>query len=175
MRGKGKNNKVWTAEMILARCTAGPNGCIEWQGARSVSSKHLYYGIIHLHPRGHVRTHRLMWTLMRGPIPDGLWVLHRCDNPPCVNIDHLFLGTRQDNIADMVAKGRQPRNSAFIGPLVRRRHYRKISDETAVEILALKGSMRQVDIAAMFGISQTHVSAIHRGRCHRYVPRPLEK
>ena len=52
------------------------------------------------------RAHRAAWVDANGPISEGMCVLHRCDNPPCVNVDHLFLGTQADNIADMVAKGR---------------------------------------------------------------------
>jgi hypothetical protein len=53
-----------------------------------------------------------VWEETRGPIPDGLHVLHRCDIPACVNIDHLFLGTHSDNMQDIVAKGRHTSNRA---------------------------------------------------------------
>lgn len=54
----------------------------------------------------HVMAHRLMWEIHRGPIPKGLVVLHRCDTPPCVNLEHLTLGTQTENVRDMFAKGR---------------------------------------------------------------------
>lgn len=52
------------------------------------------------------RANRYVWTMTHGPIPEGMKVLHRCDNPPCINLDHLFLGTQADNMADKMAKGR---------------------------------------------------------------------
>lgn len=76
-------------------------GCIEWRGARSRCG----YGNRRFR-RATWLAHRVAWTEKYGDIPDGMQVLHRCDNPPCVNTDHLFLGTHQDNMRDRSQKGR---------------------------------------------------------------------
>lgn len=76
--------------------------CIEWAGRRNQDG----YGAAYAHGR-QWRAHRLTWTEQVGPIPDGLNVLHRCDNPPCVNIEHLYLGTQADNVRDMLARNRR--------------------------------------------------------------------
>lgn len=53
-----------------------------------------------------ILAHRLAWTEANGEIPEGMQVLHKCDNPPCINVDHLFLGTNADNMRDKAKKGR---------------------------------------------------------------------
>jgi len=80
---------------------AEPDRCWEWQSTRNDAG----YGVLSL-CSVYYRVHRIMWALEHGPIPQGLYVLHDCDNPPCVNPAHLFLGTKSDNSRDMVAKGR---------------------------------------------------------------------
>lgn len=77
--------------------------CREWQGARNEHG----YGYLRRAGRQWL-THRWVWTLMNGPIPDGMKILHRCDNPPCFRLDHLWMGTQADNVRDMIAKGRHP-------------------------------------------------------------------
>lgn len=75
--------------------------CIEWSGSRFASG----YGRFKSHGQT-IRAHRWAWEKFFGLIPAGLMVCHRCDNPPCINPLHLFLGTCKDNLADMSRKGR---------------------------------------------------------------------
>lgn len=76
-------------------------------GCWPINFKPIKFGYRRVKWRGvHILAHRLAWQLANGPIPDGMRVLHHCDNPACVRPDHLFLGTQLDNIADMKAKGR---------------------------------------------------------------------
>ena len=84
-----------------------PDECWEWMGARKDK---LPYGLIMRGPKGAglVYTHRVAYEVTYGPVPDGLLVLHKCDNPPCCNPRHLFLGTHQDNTLDAQTKGRRP-------------------------------------------------------------------
>lgn len=109
--------------------------------------------------------HRASWLIHRGPIPDGLHVMHGCDNPQCVNVDHLSLGTRSDNMQDMYAKGRYPiKRSA--------RKRAKLDQSKAFEIRWYDAiGTRHKDIAAMYGVTRPLVSAICRNEvwqqeCH---------
>ncbi len=93
-------NKLTLAEKIAAK-TQADGDCIVWIGHRCAKG----YGRIRL--KGKYRfAHRVVYEMHRGPIPDGLLVMHSCDNPPCVNIKHLSLGTQLDNVRDMQNKGR---------------------------------------------------------------------
>lgn len=80
-------------------------GCWEWRGGINPNGG---YGRFHFN-NGQAPAHRLSWQLIKGSIPQGLFVLHHCDNPPCVNPSHLYLGTLADNNRDTRLRKRQPK------------------------------------------------------------------
>ena len=91
-------------ERLLSRSMPVPFcGCWIWLGASKPPGD---YGFIKIN-KVQTYAHRASYEAFKGPIPDGLDVLHACDVPPCINPDHLFLGTQQDNMDDMIAKGRK--------------------------------------------------------------------
>lgn len=91
-----------TAEEFWAAVERG-DGC--WNWLRGVKQADRPYGVTYWNGRK-VKAHRLAWQFQHGSIPEGMHVLHRCDNPRCVRPDHLFLGTHLDNMRDMRSKGR---------------------------------------------------------------------
>ena len=130
--------------------------------------------------------HRISWELNRGPIPNGKHVLHRCDNPACVNPDHLFLGTQQDNNADRDQKGRtasgdengartKPWRNSFVrdrGSGLRGEQHPQaqltVSEVNEIRQKFKRGDNRK-DLAVEYGVSETHIYRIARQKCWRVV------
>lgn len=139
--------------------TLGP--CLSWTGATARG-----YGIVGWGGKT-LRANRVAYALSVGPIPDDEHVLHRCDNTLCVRSAHLFTGTAQANVDDMLAKGREPRGRRH-GVRVRAgsAHLYKVTSEQVEEIRAAyaRGGVTQAALASRFNLSQRYVSDIVTGR-----------
>lgn len=106
IRGKTPNEKLQYG--VNKEPGQGPHGeCWEWKFSKRGSGTRVGGGYGRFTIGATVYSaHRLTWELANGPIPEGLKVLHHCDNPPCCRLEHLFLGTDGDNVRDKFAKGR---------------------------------------------------------------------
>jgi hypothetical protein len=130
------------------------SGCHEWTGHIMPNG----YGQVSYKQKPHY-AHRVAWELANGPILDGLYVLHTCDNRKCVNPEHLFLGTFNDNMADMVSKQRQASGN--------RSGRRKLNSDQARAIRSEIGT--QVEIGKRYGVTASIVSMIRSGRIWRNI------
>lgn len=128
------------------------NGCWIWQGQIDA----LGYGKIYSRDKVPIRAHRVFWTIHRGAIPKGLSVLHKCDVRSCVNPDHLFLGTQQDNMDDMKAKGKWPGRKGIANGRA------WLSEDQVIEIFTLidEGRLFNYEIAELYGVAPTTISYI---------------
>src|SRR3954468_23689651 len=100
----GRFEKIPPEQRFYDRIKETDKGCWRWQRALDKDG----YGRSSLGGKS-VQAHRVSWVIHKGKIPEGFQVLHNCDNPPCVNPDHLFLGSGKDNMIDKVIKQRQTR------------------------------------------------------------------
>ena len=139
--------------------------CWIWTGRRDPCGYGRYHtGSEHL-------AHRLSWTWCRGLIPDKMYVLHRCDNPPCVNPEHLFIGTQSDNMIDGITKGR-----VRLPPQDGEQNHQAKLTAALVEKIRVRyaaGGVLQRQLAVEYGL--TSVSAILTGDEWPTAPGPLKK
>lgn len=125
------------------------NDCILWKGAIHSSGRYGWRG----YKGKSMFAHRAAWIEKNGPIPDGLYVCHKCDNGFCINPDHLFLGTQADNMRDCKEKGR-------IKTILTNKQVEEIKESTA--------SSNQ--LALVYPVSAGHIRLIKEGRrreCHQ--------
>lgn len=140
---------------FFAKIAADPSSdCILWTGARRPTG----YGVVSVAGKLRQATH-VSWFLKYGVWPSQQ-MLHRCDNPPCVNPEHLFEGTPADNVVDRDAKGR---HWVLCGEEA---SGAKLTDLEVSEIIALtETSMTGREIGALFGVTAAYVSMLRHGRC----------
>lgn len=141
--------RLWRKTSVL-----GEDDCWPWNGFRLPSG----HGQISRGRagQGHKGSHVVAWEAINGPVPEGLCVCHHCDNPPCCNPKHLFLGTNLDNIKDMIAKGRNPKGEALA---------KKLNNTSVLEIRARRAKGETcLSIAKDFNISRSMVGHIAQGR-----------
>lgn len=147
-----------TIERVLNKVSRIPfSGCWIFTGAINDFG----YGIVGTGKRGapNDRAHRIAYKHFVGEIPKGMFVCHSCDVPSCCNPDHLFLGTNQDNVNDMMKKGRNskpPRNLHVVGSV---HPGAKLNEEQVVEIRSkyLQGSTQQT-LANQYGVVRQTIS-----------------
>jgi hypothetical protein len=131
--------------------------CVEWTRRVSVNG----YGTLKYKQKQYM-AHRFMWEFKFGPIPDGKIICHKCDNRKCINPDHLFIGTTQDNVDDKMAKGR------FVPCPGERSGTSKL---TEAQIVAIRADTRpQYVIAKEYGVCRSNISVIKRGSSWGHIP-----
>lgn len=136
-------------QRLLDRSADAANGCRVWTGPRRAN----WYGRI-LKNGTETGAHRLSYEVHVGPIPRGLQVCHRCDNPPCINPAHLFLGDHTANARDMFEKGR--------GQTWGRRSMTRADAERALSLV--RSGVTQSAVAKKLGVGRTTIGAIVRGQ-----------
>ncbi len=138
--------------VLQQRSKKMPSGCIEWQGAIQRGG----YGNLRMRNKTTL-VHRASWIVNKGEIPDGLCVLHRCDNRPCVNPDHLFLGTYADNNADCISKGRAKRSDRK----GENHHGAILGSKDILKIRKLyAGGKNKNELSKLFGVHSTTIHDI---------------
>lgn len=153
--GELDQHKILTQDDLFEHRIQKTETCWIWLG-----NKHQYgYGIVLLPGEKRVRAHRYAYEKWVGPIPDGLVVLHSCDNPICVNPAHLSVGTRGDNNRDAKAKDRNARGS--------RNGHAKLTEADVAFILA--SPLPQKELAKMFAVHQSGISRLKNGKRWKHV------
>lgn len=131
-------------------------GCWEWTKAKAAAG----YGVMSFYKRM-VGVHRVAYRLFHGEIPNGMVICHKCDNPPCFNPEHLFLGTQKDNVHDMLRKGRLGK----VGARGERNSHCKFTDEVVAKIRAdFALGLPPRDLKAAYNISSAQLYRITRNQ-----------
>lgn len=143
------------ATRLLSKIIKNENGCLEWQGHKKSG-----YGTVTVKSGKRMAAHRASWTVFRGEIPANLCVLHKCDNRTCINPEHLFLGTRPDNVQDMDEKGRR-----VVGALYGKDSpHHKLNLRQVIEIRKASSIEEKKKLSKKFNIAVGTINDIISGR-----------
>ena len=140
-------------DRLARKSKPASNECVEWCGHSRNGYGRLTIGSRSDGSRRTVSAHRLSYEISKGEIPNGMYVCHSCDNPLCINPDHLWLGTHQDNVDDREGK-------------LRNNHVRKLSDGDVYKIHSLKGVKTSKELASEFGVSYHTIKHVWCGRLY---------
>jgi len=149
-------------DRLFAKTKVNPKtGCLEFTGYRDKKG----YGRIQVAGSGRC-THRVSWQAHNGPIPESIdgkdaCVLHKCDNPPCINPDHLFLGSNDDNMADMIKKGRGADTRGVKNGRAKLNEFQV----RVIKRLFNHKSMTQKEAGDIFGVSVSSIAKVKSGLC----------
>jgi hypothetical protein len=166
---KIRGQTVYPLQERLVRLSARNEvtGCLEWQSTTRNGYGRLIVGSRTDGTRHSVSAHRLSYEVNIGPVPDSLCVLHRCDNRPCIEPTHLFLGTQKENADDCIAKGR----NAPPPCLKHDRHpNRKLNWQQVNEIRELASTTKHHLLAERFGVARRTISGI--ATFQNWIPEP---
>lgn len=152
-------------EFLDARWKQSQDGCWVWTGP-VLNHGYGHFSMKCCGTKWTTGAHRASYILAKGDIPDGLFVCHACDNPLCVNPDHLFLGTPRDNTHDCIQKGR------FRRAIGDRNRHAKLTEANVLEILRLHSEgLNSIQIAEKFNVNDQSVRNIVRGKTWKHVKR----
>lgn len=162
MRGKYKNfidafNDLYVIDQ---------NNCWNWQGTISLG-----YGLMCINNKK-IFAHRFSFSHFKHEIPKGMFICHHCDNPKCVNPEHLFCGTYLDNINDRHIKGRDPGFSPGAIKKGEEQGHSKLKEYQVLEIIRMiKEGNTNVELASVFNISRQTINSIRTGKNWKHIPR----
>lgn len=135
------------AVRVAQRSRRTANGCLEWTGSLSTTG----YPITSINYKT-CRVARLLWERANGPLTPDIYLCHKCDNPKCIELSHLFEGTAKENMQDAIDKGRIARGS--------RLPQTKIDASDVIEIRRLLKTQTSTHVSSLYGISPRHCRAI---------------
>lgn len=145
---------------LIERCRLNNvTGCLEWQRARNKWG----YGTLNLTRIPEGLAHRFAWVVFNGKIPAGKYILHRCNNPLCCNVEHLYIGTQTDNMRDVALQGTKRYTSGVA------HHNAVLTPEKVIQIREMLTHKSQAAVATTFGVSPQTIKRIRNGITWKHI------